>query len=167
MSTPDGQNGFIFSKPHDTTYIQVLAPPESAGPIALFLIVQIPELVAILHETRGELTLQQREKYGEIHPIILSNFEMKAIKIHVLSIHLKKNEKYKINKKNCYFNRFQPIPSSMKKKIPRFAKQKNSPPPWCIECHHPIFQHRSPSCSLSSSQPHVKRPFFFKNRQSF
>ena len=95
MGTPDGQNGYIFSKPqpihptHDTTYVQVLAPPESAGPIALFLIVQIPELVAILHETRGELTLQQKQSknigknMGKYTLSSCFNFEMKAITIHV------------------------------------------------------------------------------------
>ncbi len=71
---------------HDTTKASVLAPPASAGPIALFLIVQIPELVAILvHQTAEKRSLKKNkantlEKIWGIHPIILSKFKMKAIK---------------------------------------------------------------------------------------
>ena len=47
---------------HDTTKAAVLAPPASAGPIALFLIVQIPELVAILvHQTAEKRSLQKKQ----------------------------------------------------------------------------------------------------------
>ena len=134
MGTPDGQNGYIFSKPqpihptHDTTYVQVLAPPESAGPIALFLIVQIPELVAILHETRRVLPSNKGKNMGNTpyHPVQLRNEGHNNPCI--LSMCFKKMQNTKKTKKKVlqiYFNRVSTHPIFNEKKT-RFAKQKNS-----------------------------------------
>ena len=90
--TPNGHTGWTkwrhlqqtqpIHPTHDTIYVHVLAPPASAGPIALFLIVQIPELVAILHETRRVLpsNKNQANTLGKIwgnttpyHPVQLRN----------------------------------------------------------------------------------------------
>ena len=77
MSTSDGQNGYIFSKPqpihptHDTTYIQVLAPPESAGPIALFPYSSDPRTCRNPARNSRRINPPTKGKIWGIHPVIL------------------------------------------------------------------------------------------------